>query len=326
MRMSLRALAAAVLLCVAGPAVAQEAVPIKVGVLKFGTVNWELDVVQHHRLDRAEGIAVEMLPLASNQATTVALQADAVDMIVSDWVWVSRRRADGEDFTFVPYLSSLGAVVVPADSPIQSLADLKGRRLGIAGGPLDKSWLLMRAFTVKQHGFDLDAEVEKVFGAPPLLNQQVLAGRVDAVINFWHYVARLEAAGLRRVIGVRDAARELGVEVDVPLIGYVFRQSWADANEAAVLGFVRAVRKAKQILRDSDAEWDRIAPLMRASDPATFAALRDGYRAGIPERWGAAERRAAARMFDILYKYGGARLVGSGTRVADGTFWPKLEF
>ena len=81
---------------------------VRVGVLKFGTVNWELDTIKTHKLDEAEGIDLQIVDLASNQATQVALQGGAVDMIVTDWLWVSRQRADGADFTFAPYSTSAG--------------------------------------------------------------------------------------------------------------------------------------------------------------------------------------------------------------------------
>ena len=123
---------------------------VRVGVLKFGTVNWELDTIKTHKLDEAEGIDLQIVDLASNQATQVALQGGAVDMIVTDWLWVSRQRADGADFTFAPYSTSAGGVMVPAESDIRSLADLKGAELGVAGGPLDKSWLMLRALMIAE--------------------------------------------------------------------------------------------------------------------------------------------------------------------------------
>src|SRR3546814_4904478 len=138
----LRRLAAAsvVLATLSGTAAAE---PIRVAVLKFGTVNWELSTIQRHGLDERHGFILDVLELASNQATTVALQAGEVDMIVSDWLWVSRPRAEGKPFTFVPFSSAVGSLMVPADSPIRSLADLKGKKIAIAGGPLDKGWLLL---------------------------------------------------------------------------------------------------------------------------------------------------------------------------------------
>ena len=34
---------------------------LRVGVLKFGTVNWELDVLRHHGLDRKHGFELDRL-------------------------------------------------------------------------------------------------------------------------------------------------------------------------------------------------------------------------------------------------------------------------
>jgi NitT/TauT family transport system substrate-binding protein len=190
-------------------------------------------------------------------------------MIVTDWIWVSRLRAEGETYAFIPYSKMVGALMVPDDSPIRSLDDLKGKRIGIAGGPVDKSWLLIRGLA-ERSGLDLDAQVEKIFGAPPLLNQQILSGELDAVVNFWHFNARLEAAGYRRLVQVDKIAADFGVESEVPLIGYVFNEALAESQRDDILGFVRASRKAKEILRTSDAEWERLRPLMKAKNDATF--------------------------------------------------------
>ena len=320
-----RLLLAGLFLCFTAAGSTALAGKLKVAVLKFGTVNWELDVIKTHKLDQAEGVEVEILPLANKQATTIAFQAGEADMIVTDWIWVTRQRAEGAAYTFVPYSKMVGALMVPADSTVRSLEDLKGKRLGIAGGPVDKSWLFIRGLA-ERSGLDLDAEVEKVFGAPPLLNQQILSGNLDAVINFWHYNARLEAAGMRRLINVDQVAREFGVKSEVPLIGYVFDESLAESQRDDILGFIRASRKAKDILRQSDAEWERLRPKLKAKTEATFVALRDNFRKGIPEHWGDTERNDAARIFDILAKLGGPKLVGRSSSLQDGTFWPDVVF
>ncbi|WP_244434149.1 hypothetical protein [Azospirillum sp. B506] len=69
---------------------------VRAGVLKFGTVSWELDTVRAHGFDRQAGIALQLVELAGNPATQIALQAGAVEIIVSDWLWVSRMRSKGE--------------------------------------------------------------------------------------------------------------------------------------------------------------------------------------------------------------------------------------
>ena len=221
---------------------------------------------------------------------------------------------------------AVGALVVPAASSIQSLPDLRGKRLGIAGGPLDKSWLLLQALAQRDHGLNLKEAVTPVFAAPPLLNQQLQQGRIDAVVNFWPYVARLETQGMRRLLGMNQVVAELGIASDVPFIGYVFDQRWAEKNREALRGFNRAVTAAKRQLRDSDQVWQALRPLMKAPDEETFTALRDGFRAGIPNHWGAAERQDADRLFTLLAELGGSRLVGSADRLDPGTFWPDVVY
>lgn len=297
---------------------------IRIGILQFGTVNWELDVIQRHDLDDKHGFSLDIVPLASNQATTVALQAGDVDMIVSDWLWVSRQRGSGRDFTFVPFSSAVGAIMVPDDSDIHTIEDLKGLTLAVAGSPLDKGWLLLRGLSTEQYGFDLEGENEVVFGAAPLLTELALQGEVDAVLNYWHFSARLEPLGFRRIIDSNEGAMALGAEGPISAVGYVFDESWADGNTETVLGFFRASGEAKEIMNTSDEEWETLRGMTNAEDDATLEALRDRFREGIPTRPLREELEDTARIYDLLSEIGGEALVGPATTMTPGTFWSVM--
>lgn len=298
---------------------------VRVAVLKFGTANWELDTLRHNGFDTAEGFELDVLPLAGKQATMVALQGHKVDMALNDWLWVSRQRASGRNFSFIPYSTAGGALVVPADSRIQSLADLAGKRVGIAGGPLDKNWLLLRALAIRQGNPDPADVLTPVFAAPPLLNNQLEQGRLDAVINFWPYVARLHAKGMRIVLTADEAVAQLGIDSNPPLIGYVFDSQWAQDNPERIAAFEAAISRTRALLKQSDDAWDRLRPLMKAANEAEFKALRDGYRAGIPGRLDIEQVQAAARLAQILADTGGPALVGQAKTLSPGTFWGIAE-
>ena len=307
--------------------VSAEETKIRVGVLKFGTVNWTLKVIKEQGLDKAEGIDLEIVPLANKNATSVALQGDAVDMIVSDWIWVSRQRAEGANYTLAPYSLAVGSVMAHPDAGIDDVAGLAGKRFGIAGGPVDKSWLLLRAYTRKTLGQDIGETLKPSFGAPPLLNELIGRGELDVVLNFWHYAARLRAAGMQEVIAVSDILPALGVHTDIPLLGWVFADQWAEKNHAALSGFLKAARMAQQKMNDSDELWsDFLRPSTKAKDDKTLFALRDGFRAGIPQQFGETEIAAAAQVFAIMAELGGERLVGNSTELSAGTFWPGYSF
>lgn len=289
------------------PASAADLGTVRIGVLKFGTVNWTLSVIQHQGFAKAHGVDLQVVPLANKNAISVALQGGAVDMIVTDWIWVSRQRAAGHKFTFVPYSRTVGGLMVRPDAGIKTLADLAGKRLGVAGGPVDKSWLLLRAYARKTLGKDLSGMVQTNFAAPPLLNALMQKGDLDAVLNFWHYNARLKAAGMHQLIGINQILPALGVKTEVPLLGWVFDESWANAHRSRVMAFLQATRDAEHLMVTSDKLWaGPLKPLTRAENQATLEALRDGFREGVPQHFGPDQIAAARHVYAILAELGGA--------------------
>jgi NitT/TauT family transport system substrate-binding protein len=299
---------------------------LRLGILKFGTVAWELDTIRHHGLDRAEGIELDVRGFAGKQAAAIAFQGGDVDAIVTDFVWVARQRAEGRMVTFAPYSATVGAIMVPADSPIRTISDLKDQRIGVAGGPLDKSWLLLRALLKRNQGHDLADNSDAVFGAPPLLRKQFEAGHMDALVTFWHYAARLEAAGFRRLTDMNDIARGLGGQGDLSLVGYVFAPEDKGASGTVAAAFLRASRAAKQILLNDDAEWERLRPLTRAKSDAELAELRRRFRQGIVGQFGDAEISNTQQLFGVMAQIGGSRLVGQAKSLDAAAFHPAARF
>ena len=316
-------LLAAAMLAVIQPTSPCGAETIRVATQKTGTLAWELAVIRSHGLDKKANLTVDIIELASPEAGKIALRAGNADVMVSDWPWVSRERSLGAKLQFYPYSSALGAVMVPASSPIKTLADLRGRKLAIAGGAIDKNWLLLQA-ALKQDGIDLKSQSTIVYGAPPLLAAKTLDGEMDAALNYWNFCAALEAKGFRRLAGMEDVLQKLGGKGRIAMIGYVFDEAWAGANPDTVSRFIAMTRAAKEILASSDAEWDAIAPLTRAPDAATLHAYRDRYREGIPRRPIADEEADARVIYRMLAQIGGRELVGTATELDPGTFYQAI--
>ena len=295
---------------------------IRLGVLEFGTVNWELTVLNKLKLLDTSAIQLEPHNLATPQAGKVALLSNSVDMIVADWIWVSNQRAAGRDLTFVPYSNTAGALIVPNNSSIRSIKDLAGKRLGIAGGGLDKNWLLLQGLAKQTYDIDLDQTAKKVFAAPPLLNQQLLQGRLDALINYWHYAARLEAQGYKRLLDGQTILKQLGIQRPIPTLGYVFSESWAADKKHLLTRLFSATGQAKQAICNSEASWQSVIPLTRSQQPAVLKNLRNRYCQGLIKHWGKAEKLAAEQTYQLLHQLGNSPLTQSSEHLQAGTFWP----
>jgi NitT/TauT family transport system substrate-binding protein len=321
MKFLIRMLLAAMVSIALVPCCAAEA--IRVAVQKTGTFAWELAVIRAHGLDKQANLSVQVIELASPEAGKIALRAGNADIVISDWLWVSRERGLGAKLAFYPYSSALGAVMVPAASSIKTLADLRGRKLAVAGGPIDKNWLLLQTW-MKQGGIDLKSDAKIAYGAPPLLMAKTLSGEMDATVNYWNFCAVLEAKGFRRVAGIEDLLPKLGAKGRTAMLGYVFDEKWANANQDQLARFIAITRKAKDILANSDAEWEKIAALTGAPDAATLRVYRDRYREGIPRRSMADEEADARVLYRVLADIGGRELVGPAPELDSGTFYHAI--
>ena len=246
-------------------------------------------------------------------------------LLICDGGSLTRRKtaadsALGAKLLFYPYSSAVGSVMVKADSPLRSLGDLKGRVVAVAGGPLDKGWLIVQAAAIRQ-GIDLKREATLQYGAPPLIFQKLQQGEAEASLNYWNFCARLEAQGYRRLLDVREAEVALGLEEPVALIGYAFSEDFVTGHKGTIDRFIAIVQNANDIMRRSDEEWDALRPLMNAEDQSTFQAYRDQTREGMPRRTVKAEQADARALFRTLADIGGPELVGPLQELDPGLYY-----
>jgi NitT/TauT family transport system substrate-binding protein len=293
---------------------------LRVAALRFGSLSWLIDTIRSEHLDAKWGLELDVIDVATNQAGAIALMAGATDIIVSDWLWALRQRSQGADLKFAPLSAALGALMVRPGSGVGNLADLAGKRLGVAGSAIDKSWLLLRAYSRRTVGRDIAETATVVFGAAPLITEEIRQGRLDAVLNYWTFAARLASEGFTRLLDMSEVLGELGVEPMPPLVGFVWRERMAAAKRPAFEAFFAAVAAGNAILAESDLAWERLRPLVKPSSDAEFAAIRSFYRAGITGPWGAGQTRAAEKLVNLLIQLGDEDLLGSRTRFDPGLF------
>ncbi len=326
-----RAILAAVLAGTAAVPAGGTGLPeVRLGLLQFGTIQWLADVVRRRGLDVAHGFALRPVTLANNDAGRIALMAGSADVVLTDWLFAAKQRQAGTLLSFAPFSSAAGGVMAAAGSPIHGLSDLRGRKLGVAGGPLDRSWLLVQAAARAADGIDLASAASVVYGAPPLLSAKLRQGELDAVLTFWTFAAGLEADGFREAVSVADATRALGLPERLSLLGFVFHSDWAAQNRAAVDGLLAAMADAQALLGDAapgaDAEWASLRPLMQvpagAAGDGQFERLRRRFLAGLHGPAGAEQERVASQVLDVLKRVGGGRATEGVDTLPVGLFWP----
>ncbi len=255
---------------------------LSLSVLQFGTAHWELDHLQYRGLDRANGFRLELLPVANLPASRLAVTAGSVNGAVADLLWTQFRYQAGASYLYLPFSSRIGEILVAETSDISTLADLPGKRIGVAGGPDSKGWVLLNRVAAR-HGIDLSASASVQFAAPPLLSQSLKRGQLDVIVTYWHFAARMQGeGGWRSAFSMAELLSELGLERQLPVLGYVFPEDWARQHADLIDRFAVALAGTKAELAREAGHWDRLRPLMGHPADGVFEALRRGFVQGVP--------------------------------------------
>lgn len=148
-----------------------------------------------------DGIKVEFIAFTNggSEATT-ALATGAVEFIYTGNNPALRVAAAGADVKAIGLSSFVkengSAIIVKADSPIKSLADLKGKKVAYLTGTVRHSTF---AKALKSVGLSLD-DVESLNLAFDASGPALVRGDVDAVVESGDVAAKLVDTGQARVI------------------------------------------------------------------------------------------------------------------------------
>lgn len=170
-----------------------------------------------------------------------ALGARQCDVIASS-VTITPERQKTMAFT-TPYFENYQALVVPRDSPIEKLADLKGKTVG---GQIGTTGIL---YTQRLNETEGLGALVKTYDEVGLAMEDMRNGRIDAVMCD-DRVAKFYA---ERKEGYADKMRVAFITDEVELFGFALRKDDADLLEKLNRG-IKAV-KAKGIEAQLQARW-----------------------------------------------------------------------
>jgi NitT/TauT family transport system substrate-binding protein len=135
------------------------------------------------------------------------------------------------------------AIVVPKDSDVYALVDLKGKSLSVPVG--SAAWGMTLA-ALQKAGISAD-EIQIKNQSPPVGAANIAQGKIDAHADFCPWSELMEFRGTGRKI--YD-----GSDAGVPYLhGLVVRKDFADAHPEIVVGFIKAIVAAGDWVREDPA-------------------------------------------------------------------------
>lgn len=254
---------------------------------------------------KAEGYDVEILAAGASLQAVQQMAAGGADFVqVNSPVIIQGNVTNNLPLRVVMTNGAMDwALAVPEESAINSIQDIKGKKIGIfslasGGMPFLRSYL-------RANGIDPEKDVSIIavgFGAPAA--QALRSNQVQALMYWSTAIAGFENAGLK-LRYLRDPGWKL-----FPDFALATLQSTIDKDPAMVEAIARGAAKATVFALENP---DCVRRLHWANFPSTKPTGADDATLA---RWDANYLRAQLESLKTAYEVNGGKLWGNSTAVA----------
>lgn len=297
-RIALLAAAVAALLGAAAPASAEK---VRIGYWSSGVSLGFGAVLETGKFMEKEGLEVEYVKFPDVNAPTKAIAAGAIDFAIAAPAAASMSvAADGLPVSIIlaTQVAELD-FVVPEDSPITSMAQLKGKKIG--GSPAGSATAaIASAILEKNYGF-ASGDYTLVPGNDPRLAQFLVQKDIDAAALRTVTLALVKDVKLRTIGTFRAEWKTLTKSDAPPVLGVgLIRNDWLNANLQGAAKIVAAMRKTYEFGKADKAAVATAligAANMSEADAKAYAALWDGIYTVSMEQADVASLKAEFEVF-----------------------------
>lgn len=192
---------------------------------------------------------------------------------------------EGEDvLMYGQQMNFINGIHVHADSDIEDVTDLRGKKVGMPGGLGSSVAQTLISIFLRDFDFDLREETAELIGSPPpVLWELFMDGEVDAMSQFTGFTVRAESMDeVRTIFNVYDYWTE-DHDFPPPLTNFTSQRSWLEENPDLAWNFVQGHHAAAELFREeTEVILQNFGRLGGVSDPAEAEVVKDWMDRGRP--------------------------------------------
>ena len=267
------------------PASAQAPRKFKLVIIP-GVQEFMINTMTREQLFKKHNLDPQIQKLLSPAAIHPLIAEGKVDIGFGGFTIMAIARSQGRPVVVFSVLTSpTNFVLVPKDSPVKGLADLKGKKVGLFGGPGATTSAVFFIIAKRWHGVDLAKDAQLVTAPSPALVGLLDKKELDAALVGTNESLQLFLTGKYRII--LDLAEEWERRAGRPPahVSMDTTEAFAKANPEIIRDFIRAYREAVRLTRERADLWEEYGKSLGITSREGIALLRERVGPRILDVW-----------------------------------------
>lgn len=258
------------------------------------------------------GLDIQLIPLSTTGQQWTSMRAGDADISSGSVLDLLRQRQAGLKAKAIRGFSTFGnAILAPPDKPFSKLSDLKGVRVGTPSAIL-LDWMILRAAGLKSENFDIGKDTQVSESSPPLLNQLMLRGQLDAALQFApDFALQPTTEGTLKVVTtVPQVMAKAGFDPQVFYLTYNLTDAWREKYPDGAARIVAAMDEAVELMDKDDSIWPALAKRSGVEDPKLLPSFIAAQRGAFKTTFSKDKLAPTQALFDELVKIVGPETMG----------------
>src|SRR5262245_3391487 len=246
-------------------------------------------VMEGHGLLDQVGLKADKVKSLSPANLHLMVAERKVDIGFGGFTTMATARGEGNDLIVIyGVFSPVNMVFVRKDSSIKTVADLKGKKLGIFGGPGSTTFAFLAVLAKNWYGIDLFHDAELVTAPGPALAELLGKGDIDAALLGTVESIQNFAQDRYRVLVDLSAEYKAHQGGRAPAhVTVATNEEFAKAHPDIVRDYLKAYKGALEYAHAHPEVWDEYATSIKMENPAERALLRQKMEPNLVESWDA---------------------------------------
>lgn len=301
-----------------------EEVTVKLGVIP-GAQDMVTYVMESQGIAKKHKLKLDTKKFQKPAALHAAMGQRAVDVGFGGVTALAVLRERGRGTVVFDALTSPSNIVaVPKNSPMQSLSDIKGRKLGAFGGRSSATFAITSIVAKEKYGVNNLGEDAEVIEAPDaavlgLLDQ----GKVDAALVGTTATVKALLSGKYKELSDISADYQASLGKPPAHVLVASYDEYVKKNCGALKAFSAALDDSIKYIKTNDQVWADYAKEIELTDPKAPALLKERVGSRYIDTWDQAQADAEADLIKRLIPVLGAK--DFVAEVPEGLFQVELK-